>query len=130
MWTEREQELRTLRADGVAFSKIADLFGTTRGAVAGACSRLGIGQPHDRAPQLLGGFTARIRHNKPKPAAPEVIEVGDTGPFFSLMAVPKDRCRWPVDGVGAGLFVCGAPAEPKRPYCPPHCCRAYNKVAR
>ena len=38
-------------------------------------------------------------------------------------------CRWPNGEPGqVGFHFCGDPAEPGKPYCAPHCKRAYRLV--
>lgn len=46
----------------------------------------------------------------------------------TLLELEYGRCRWPVgDPDEAGFFFCNAEALPLKPYCGPHCQRAYRK---
>ena len=46
-------------------------------------------------------------------------------------AIGPEQCRWIVadESEGADALMCGAPAEPHRPFCAIHCARAYMKLA-
>ena len=42
-----------------------------------------------------------------------------------LIDCERLHCRWPVDGGGAHLMVCGDAVQPGSSYCPRHHARAY-----
>jgi endogenous inhibitor of DNA gyrase (YacG/DUF329 family) len=43
--------------------------------------------------------------------------------------IDPGQCRWIIadEDAGAEALMCGAPVEPRRPFCAAHCARAYMK---
>lgn len=73
---------------------------------------LGPGSVAERKPPQIGTTTM-----------PEDLAI-PIGQRRTLLELTSATCRWPI-GEGADMFFCGGQAEPERPYCWAHLCRAY-----
>lgn len=69
----------------------------------------------------------RVTAEKWREATAEDLEI-EQDRRCTLLELGTGRCRWPVGNPGeAGFFFCNAEALPLKPYCGPHCQRAYRK---
>lgn len=137
-WTEpRIETLKQLWVDGFSCSQIAsNLGGITRNAVIGKVHRLGLppraptpkrqARPSKPRTRIIFG---NIRSWKAIDPTPEPVAIDDAAIPHSqrrtLMELTPATCRWPI-GQGADVFFCGGGVEEDRPYCSPHCARAYQ----
>ena len=131
---EHEHALRTLAAEKLSSSAIAQRLGIPRGTVLSRCRRLGI--------KLLPGVGCRPapvrrgagrRNNNPTgfnglragtPVAPTPVAMPPCEPRVSIMDVRHGQCRWPggmpeIITADTPVF-CGAPAAAGKSYCPGH----------
>jgi GcrA cell cycle regulator len=131
-------QLRRLWETGASARRIAGELGAgvSRSAVLGKIHRLGIAALAPRiARRPAGGTAAPARlpwSVPPEPAdcAPWRDDPGADADIprpqrRSLLTLTAATCRWPVgDPARPGFFFCGAPSEPRRPYCRAHALRA------
>lgn len=134
--SEREALLLELCKTGKSAAVIADEINAatgstfTRNAICGAIARRGlhIGKPKTAERRL------RTRHRRlvrtrycdpfkeiPLPVAPLNI------PFVER---DGDRCRFPTQGAGSSMLVCGQPTSEGISYCAWHCSLAYQPSGR
>jgi GcrA cell cycle regulator len=134
--TERETELRRMRAEGQSAGMIARELGVSRNAVCGKIDRLGLTGtktrlklPHPPRPE------PKIRHVIPftPPTKPTevIMDLADEDILpaqrKTLMQLRDCHCRWPIGHPGAaGFFFCGGSIMPGLPYCASHARRAYQ----
>lgn len=158
VWDEKNIErLKTLWAEGLSASQIATVLGgTTRNAVIGKVTRLGL------TPRRLcgGGYHThqtrmrRTRNKKPKapvkprekakPIVPdwkrEILEapvylepcVDEKIPLSqrkTILTLEAGDCRWPIgDPQNAEFHFCGGKKIVGLPYCQRHAARAYQDI--
>lgn len=138
---ERIETLKTLVADGLAYSLIASRFGITRNSAIAKGNRLGLSKPKrvpqgrkPRAPRPRSAFVPWV--NMPKCEAIEAApapqgEISDppAATRCSLVELTDLRCRWPLwTEAGEEFLFCGAPGadlSDRRPYCAFHLGRAF-----
>jgi len=105
-WPASKEMLEQLfQRERRSFSEIADLFGTTRNAVAGRCQRLGIASGDGQGGYAVARKKAEVRH-----------------------AQDPTGCRW-IEGEpsGKGWRYCQAPQRPRSCYCDRHHARVFVK---
>jgi GcrA cell cycle regulator len=143
-WTdERVERLKTLLADGLSSSQIAADLGTTRNAVIGKVTRLGLMRPAKvriqhapRAPRVrirnqgnAGFVVVRQPKIEPEPFIPlEEIEI-PVAQRRTLQQLQDRHCRWPVgDPQDEDFYFCGGEMGPGacKPYCRAHARIAYS----
>lgn len=151
-WTvERVEALRSMWADGMSAGEIGKELGVSRGGICGKAWRLGL-PPHLSTTQMDqrrksrqatkmrmngGQFSISVSRTHAVRAAPSIVAEALSTPADDL-AIPADQrktlmqlgdrdCRWPVgDTHASDFFFCAAPAEAGKPYCGPHCRRAFT----
>jgi hypothetical protein len=140
-WTdEKRARFRELHGEGKPFAVIAELLGTTRNAIAGAASRLGLSRrPSGRQESPVRPVRVRTRPAKgtdrtvivdqPDRSVPEVPTLSRSKVVMIPVAVdPKflwdlryRECKWPVDRREGFHVHCAAPmAEDDFSYCAAH----------
>jgi GcrA cell cycle regulator len=64
------------------------------------------------------------------PAAPFSEASADKTQAVRQEEIGPEQCRWIIadEDAGADALMCGALAEPRRPFCAEHCARAYMKL--
>lgn len=135
--TERDDQLRMMRAAGMTCSQIADKFGCTRNAVMGRSHRLGIvGAPR---PKAEGGRPPGPRRKPRSFVAPAAFNPEPGIPFAlppELPRRPGERCtifevtgcRWPYgDPMSPDFSFCNDHRVEGLPYCEAHCAVAYSR---
>jgi GcrA cell cycle regulator len=83
------------------------------------------------AAEPAAGIASSPYEEAPMPAA-SFLEASDVNAAaVRQWAIAPKQCRWIVaeESAGADALMCGAPAEPHRPFCAIHCARAYMKLA-
>lgn len=147
-WTEeKDAELRHGWTAGWSQSVIAEWLGTTKNAIAGRVSRLGLER---RASPIGFDKPAKARVVKPPraptvtlPPAPAPAQETFTTPIISVVAPPPKptapprpervlTCCWPIGNPGTKDFrFCDTHISSHGPYCEEHANRAYvrRKVA-
>lgn len=137
-WNEqREESLKELVAGGITGSQIASDLGTTRNAVIGKISRMGLVrpprqyQPRVKRKQSSADHSLKVRVAFTKIAIPPVQEpVYSDLQKCSLMELNEHTCRWPVGNPGdPGFFFCGATPVDELPYCAYHSRIAYSPAS-
>ncbi|MBL6957527.1 MAG: global cell cycle regulator GcrA-like protein [Rhodospirillales bacterium] len=113
-WTpERVSALIALWEEGLTTSEIGRRLGVTKNAVVGKVHRIGL--PKRQSP---------IKQSA-QPAKPKMADV------VVLEKLTSGMCSWPDGEPGTEEFhFCGQPAIAGKPYCAPHCERAYVKSSR
>jgi len=119
-WTEqRINQLRKLRATGMAFSKIGEILGTTKNSVIGKAHRLGIFTKPETKKQRA---RAKIYAKPVKPAKP-APKPASVPRYIGLAELEGNECRYPIGKdskvMGVHLF-CGIPTHRKSSYCKTH----------
>jgi len=117
-WTDdRVEQLRTLRAEGLSFSKIAArIGGISRNGCIGKASRM-------EMPAGEGDRKLKPRMFKTRPPAPPPIpEPEPISPPVTLIAAGPSHCRWPLwsDDARHDFRICGHAPEGGSPYCTHH----------
>lgn len=146
-WTEaREQQLRQMHAEGIAFSVIGNSLGISRNACIGKAQRLGLPSRRGVGPLVK----KRRRSGEPKRQAAAIVKLriipaGDGPPRVvlskefelpmselsaddipitqrkQLLELTQHDCRWPYGDPGKpGFFFCGAGTAANSSYCPFH----------
>lgn len=154
-WSEdRVSQLKKLWAAGSSARQIAVTIGggLTRNAVLSKVHRLGIsarstghpphqtfaGYPRAPKPPQSKRTRAENREAERSPGALPVEPINDDPNIFdglipqaqrrTLLGLEKRECRWPVGLPGTPeFFFCGAPSKEDKPYCEPHCERAFSR---
>jgi GcrA cell cycle regulator len=147
-WTdERVDALKTLWAQGLSASQIADrLGGCSRNAVIGKVHRLQLParrtRSHIKSPRARARSAARRppAARRPVPSGPPKLPCDEYVPPPELVQVPpaeriqlwqlgEHTCRWPLgDPVTDKDFgFCGRPPVRGRPYCAPHKAMGYQE---
>lgn len=147
-WTRAEEDkLCRLFDGGASLSRIAVIFGTTRGVVSGKIHRLRKKHLRDASvpvPETSGKVKSLIpvpgnvpvcapkkkvvpvARTEPLPPPPPVPEPDGFAPV-SILSVHDGQCRWPVgEPEDKDFHLCGAPAMPGKPYCPFHQAKAHQ----
>ncbi len=152
-WTDaRVEQLRTLHAEGLAFSLIGDQLGISRNACIGKAARLGLSaRPHfvntpvrRLSPEEQASRAERHRIRKlanararlakasrgvslpPQPLPPPPPVPLECRPC-TLLELTRDTCRFPIGDPGAdGFHFCGAQPRDGLPYCAQHHAIAYQ----
>ena len=88
-----EQNLRTLHAQGLSFTKIAAQLGVTRSVISGKVSRLGLGS---RPPRINVAASTEKKLRKPRPAVAAALRTPAkiTSSFGTLPAVATRPARY------------------------------------
>jgi hypothetical protein len=146
---ERTEDLRKHHAAGLSFKKLAALFGTTVGSIAGKCSRLKLvrtGQDYAAAGRIGGKISGQKRRAskihfgrsspaitpRPDRAAVAFVEHRDAPPLkpyeecVTFLDLKPHHCRFPVDGDGAMRY-CGEDKLSESSYCLTHHIRAHRQ---
>ncbi|MBL4747510.1 MAG: GcrA cell cycle regulator [Magnetovibrio sp.] len=129
--------------EGLPTSEIGRRLGVTKNSVVGKVHRLGLKKRQSPIRQSAAG-TAQPKKVKAKakeivitnhktapviPAAPKVVR--PAGNVIRLEELTNSMCCWPEGEPGtAGFYFCGEPSIADKPYCAPHCARAYVKVSK
>ena len=143
-WTdERVEQLKTLWAEGLSASQIANkMGGVTRNAVIGKVHRLGLSgratpaQPK-RGRQVsipvakiddkkVASIQREIRKAMPQPSfiAPVVL---DTGARTTVSTLSKKMCKWPIgDPAAEDFHFCGQATGSGKSYCAYHAHMAFQ----
>lgn len=143
-WTDDKiTALRQCVADRLSVRQAGITLGCTKNAAVGKAHRLGLrfdGGPGPHRGPANAKTPASTRRAKPAPKQPRPVQTGPrvyTPPTVHPLAqydqatvqtkdLEPHHCRWPVGEPGAeGFGHCGAQIVPDRPYCGPHCARAY-----
>lgn len=126
-WTpETVDALRRMWAEGLTSAQIAERLGITRNAVCGKANRIGVAARPSPIRKSLGPKEPP----KPKVVKLKVVKTVLPQPprVFAMKLGKVTACRWPEgDPKEAGFHFCEAKTEPGRPYCQPHCERAYYR---
>lgn len=142
------ETLKDGAARGLSASKIAALIKAahgitvTRNAVIGKLMRLGVklkGKSHRPAPAPAPVSRAHAQPSPPRPLnygapprprEPELTPLpGSDGRPRTLLSLPRNACKWLVEGEGKHALFCARPA-PDGPYCEAHATRAANMPQR
>lgn len=137
-WSDADKDLAIeLSRAGLSFSAIGARVNKTRSSVAGMLSRAGVVMPPklriQRHPLTSRAYTPPKRSEKRAPASR--ITAG-ARPYkwrgdppreeqITFSKLSDGRCKFPL---GEPTLFCGRPAEHRRPYCAPHCARAYRRT--
>lgn len=130
-WTkERTALLTKLWLEKRSASRIAaELGGTTRNAVIGKLSRLGL---LERVPLRIPYAGTPYRPLPPNPPTVSILPMTPNGSDIptaqrrTLLQLTSGVCKWPFGEVGsADFFFCGGTMDGK-PYCARHCRVAYR----
>ena len=147
-WTwcqDRTTQLRKSHKAGLSFSVMAEMFRTTRSAIAGKCARLGLVRVEKdfAAAGRIGGKISAQKRRESKPPkrvskfnfarptmAPErangtaessSLPVPPLPPLnLALVNLTPTACRYPY-GDRAPFQFCGHEQHPGSSYCPAHC---------
>jgi len=131
-WTpERIKVLIALWEEGLPTSEIGRRLGVTKNAVVGKVHRLGLKKRQSPIRQAAASTAQPKKPKKvvaPTPVASASLPSGDVVRLEELTAA---MCCWPEGEPGTPEFhFCGKPAAQDKPYCEPHCARAYVKVSK
>lgn len=138
-WTpDRIQRLRALWHEGHSVAQIGRRLGISKNAVVGKAHRLnlpgrpnpihGYSRPHpDRPRRARAGRMPAPPVRPPPPPSPRPVVFSppsDASPVRPMG--PVSECCWPIGEPGRSAFrFCGAPSEPRKPYCTEHSRLAY-----
>lgn len=104
---EKIFQLRILWGEGHSSQKIGNFLGFSKNSVIGKVHRLGLPK--------------RFSPVKRKPIFPKPPKLADIQP---------GQCLWPEGDINdEEFYFCGQPVAMNRPYCEPHCRRAYRQSA-
>ena len=139
-WTAEAVALLTAFWDeGHATAEIGRRMGISKSAVIGKAHRLGL----PPRPSPIHGKNSgerpckRARIRPPKPSLPPLRPATDDTPPPAVPAKPTaapaarppprgEPCCWPIGEPDTrGFRMCGAPAQPRKPYCAEHAQAAY-----
>lgn len=125
--------------EGLPTSEIGRRLGVTKNSVVGKVHRLGLKKRQSPIRKSATGTTApkklkaktkvAVKTQQAPVAAPKVSR--PTGEVISLEELTGSMCCWPEGEPGTeDFYFCGEAAIPDKPYCAPHCERAYVKVTK
>ena len=124
VWDEEKlNKLRKLWDEGLPITKIGNLLGVSRNAIAGKAHRMGL--PKRNSPISKSGDLRKNQSQK----------TSETKKHLPLKIMLRDvewsrnRCCWPIgDPKLPGFAFCGTPIIPGRPYCEEHSNLAYTNT--
>ena len=124
VWHEEKlNKLKALWDEGLPITKIGNILGVSRNAIAGKAHRMGL--PKRNSPISKSGDH---RKNQKKVAEENIKEL----PLKILLRDvewSRNRCCWPIgDPKLPGFSFCGASIDPGRPYCAEHSSLAYTNT--
>ena len=142
---ERVLRLRELLGKGFSYGMIASELGTTRNAICGKVSRMGLAETkprpavkveQKRPPRPSRPFnggrvsTAVVVERTPPRSEPEVY--GPPGPAKTFFELTESECRWPLGGLyDPAVYFCAAPrVVGAHPYCTLHMRMSYTRSSR
>jgi GcrA cell cycle regulator len=132
-WTdERTTTAKRLFAEGFSYTEIGREIGTTRNAICGKLTRLGIfrfgpgmnhgsrtvGEPRKPRSRSTSGAIANIRRRWPD-VAPDIAPEAPLAPTL-LFDLKPHQCRWPCGGSGIETIFCGGQRAEGSSYCAGH----------
>jgi GcrA cell cycle regulator len=134
-WTEdRVRHFRKAWFTSMTTTEIGEMFGISKSAVAGKAHRLKLPVRSDTAfrggrPPKDDGTTRKTRKNSQPPLSPARLPRPKPQPPTFLP--PPRQCAWPIgEPKKPGFHFCGEPTVPGKPYCQPHCDKAFTKATR
>jgi GcrA cell cycle regulator len=124
VWHEEKlNKLKALWDEGLPITKIGNILGVSRNAIAGKAHRMGL--PKRNSPISKSGDP---RKNQKKVAEENIKEL----PLKILLRDvewSRNRCCWPIgDPKLPGFSFCGTSIIPGRPYCEEHSNLAYTNT--
>jgi GcrA cell cycle regulator len=124
VWNEEKlNKLKVLWDEGLPITKIGNILGVSRNAIAGKAHRMGL--PKRNSPISKSGDP---RKNQKKVAEENIKEL----PLKILLRDvewSRNRCCWPIgDPKLPGFSFCGTSIIPGRPYCEEHSNLAYTNT--
>tara|TARA_B110000008_G_C16492020_1_gene372549 strand:- start:132 stop:527 length:396 start_codon:yes stop_codon:yes gene_type:complete len=124
VWDEEKlNKLKALWDEGLPITKIGNMLGVSRNAIAGKAHRMGL--PKRNSPISKSGDP---RKNQQKNVEKNIKEL----PLKILLRNvewSRNRCCWPIgDPKLPGFSFCGVSITPGRPYCEEHSNLAYTNT--
>ena len=123
-WDEKKlEELEKLWGQGLPISKIGEILGVSRNAIAGKAHRLGL--PKRNSPISKSGDPRKNRETSSK----NTIQQLPLKIMLREVEWSRNRCCWPIgDPKLPGFSFCGTSIIPGRPYCEEHSNLAYTNT--